>query len=82
MRGTSNTIADQLRASIRFSGERQSAVAKAAEIDSGVLSRFMRAERGISLRTAARLCRHLRLVLADAKLARRKLSPKSGRRGR
>jgi hypothetical protein len=71
------SIADQLRASIRSCGKSEYAVAKAAQVDTGLLSRFMRDERGISLATVERLCRELNLVLADAKPAR-----KPARRGR
>jgi Helix-turn-helix len=65
------SLVDQLRASIRSACESEYAVAKAANVDNGVLSRFMRGKRGISLKTAAKICAHLQLVLADAKKLRR-----------
>jgi plasmid maintenance system antidote protein VapI len=59
------TIADQLRKAIANSGASEYAIAKASEVDMGVLSRFVRGERTITLATAAKLCSHLGLRLSQ-----------------
>jgi hypothetical protein len=56
------TIIEQLRKAIEENGS-EYAVSQATGVDTGVLSRFMRDERGISLKTAAKLCEHLGLML-------------------
>jgi DNA-binding Xre family transcriptional regulator len=56
------TIVDQLRDAIEQSGS-EYAVSQATGIDTSILSRFMREERGISLETAEKLCAHFDLVL-------------------
>jgi transcriptional regulator with XRE-family HTH domain len=58
------SLADQLRQAIRDTGQSLAQLGKAAGLDSGRLSRFMRGERDLSLSGAARLCQvlHLHLV--------------------
>lgn len=60
------TIVDQLRQAIEESGS-QYAISQATEVDNGILSRFVRGERTISLETAATLCKHLGLELVRRK---------------
>ena len=59
-----STIIDELRRAIRQSGETEYGIAKASGVPQSVLNRFMNDDRGISLETAAKLCRYfgLRLV--------------------
>ena len=57
------TIADQLRAAILASGQSQYALAKAAGVSQSVLSRFVAAERDMTLATACKLSDHLGLEL-------------------
>jgi hypothetical protein len=64
MRRQRPTVIEQLRIAIRRCGKTEYCVAKGAEIDNGVLSRFMRGKRGISLGTASKLCAYLRLRLS------------------
>jgi plasmid maintenance system antidote protein VapI len=59
-----STIIDQLQKAIAASGETEYAIAKASGVDTGVLSRFVRGERSITLATAAKLCSHLGLRLS------------------
>jgi plasmid maintenance system antidote protein VapI len=58
-------IVEQLRRAILDSGETEYAIAKATGVSQSVLNRFVKDERGISLKTAARLCSYLRLSLAS-----------------
>lgn len=60
-------IQEQLRQAITNSGETLYAIAKGSGADYSVLLRYMSRERGISLATAARLARHLKLELRKAK---------------
>ena len=57
------SLSDQLRWHIDHSGQTQHQIANRAGIDPGVLSRFMRGERTIVMRTADRLAAHLGLRL-------------------
>ena len=57
------TIEDQLRKAIKDSPENQRASALGAGVDVGVVSRFVRGERTISLETAAKLAAYLGLNL-------------------
>jgi plasmid maintenance system antidote protein VapI len=57
------TIVEQLQHAIVESGESEYAIGKATGISQSVLSRFVNAERGISLETAAKLCSYLELDL-------------------
>jgi transcriptional regulator with XRE-family HTH domain len=59
------SIVNQLRRAIKRSGETQYAISKATGVDQSVLSRFLRGERTISLKTAAGLCKHLGLELRE-----------------
>jgi plasmid maintenance system antidote protein VapI len=63
------SIVDQLRKAMKDSGETEYAIAKAAQVPQSVLSRFVNGERGISLITAAKLCRYLTLELRRAGVA-------------
>lgn len=56
-------VIQQLRKAIRESGETQLAIAEATGVAQGNLSRFLRGERGLSLDSFAKLCRHFRLHL-------------------
>ena len=58
-------IAEQLRAAIEASGLSLNELGKQADINHSQLSRFMRAERGLTLEAATRLCEVLGLQLAD-----------------
>ncbi|MES1213409.1 MAG: helix-turn-helix domain-containing protein [Singulisphaera sp.] len=51
------------RRTIVESGESEYAIGKATGVSQSVLSRFVNGERGISLETAAKLCRYLELDL-------------------
>jgi transcriptional regulator with XRE-family HTH domain len=55
---------DELRNAILNSGQTEYRVAKESGVAQPVLNRFLRGERGISLNTAAKLCKYLRLHLA------------------
>jgi plasmid maintenance system antidote protein VapI len=56
------TIVDQLRKAIEEGGS-EYAISQATGVDTGILSRFVRGKRGISLETAAKLCEHFDLAL-------------------
>jgi len=57
-------LVDELRNAILNSGQTEYRVAKESGVAQPVLNRFLRGERGISLNTAAKLCKYLRLHLA------------------
>jgi transcriptional regulator with XRE-family HTH domain len=57
-------VQEQLRQAITSSGQSLNAVASAAGLDSGRLSRFMRGERDLTFAAVARLCQTLGLKLA------------------
>lgn len=59
------TIIDQLRQAVKDSRQTEYAIAKAAGISQSALNRFVNGHRGISLSTAAKLCRHLQLSLGE-----------------
>ena len=61
------TVSGQLRQAIRDSGLSLCQLAKATEVDDGILSRFMRRERGLTTKTLDRLCKHLGLELRESK---------------
>lgn len=56
-------VSEQLKQAIEDSGQTRYAIANACGIDHGHFSRFMAGERGLSLDTLDRLCRHLGLEL-------------------
>ena len=58
------SIVDELRQAILHSGETEYRVAKESGVAQPIVNRFLRGERGISLETAAKLCKYLRLHLA------------------
>ncbi len=60
----SRGLVDELRKAILNSGETEYRVAKGSGVAQPVLNRFLRGERGITLETAAKLCKYLRLHLA------------------
>jgi transcriptional regulator with XRE-family HTH domain len=64
MKSAAPSLADQLRQAIRETGQSLTQLGKAAGLDSGRLSRFLRGEGDLSLTAAARLCQvlHLHLV--------------------
>jgi plasmid maintenance system antidote protein VapI len=55
---------DDLRKAILNSGQTEYRVAKESGVAQPIVNRFLRGERGISLETAAKLCKYLRLHLA------------------
>ena len=58
------TIIDQLREAILNCGQTEYRVAKESGVAQPILNRFLRGERGISLETAAKVCKYLDLHLA------------------
>ncbi len=58
---------DELRQAIIHSGETEYRVAKESNVAQPIVNRFLRGERGISLETAAKLCKYLRLHLAPVR---------------
>ena len=57
------TISEQLRKAIADSGVSLTKLGEATGVDDGQLSRFMRAERGLSTMSIDRLCKHLKIEL-------------------
>jgi hypothetical protein len=57
------SLTDVLRDAIRTSGRRAYAVSQVSGVAQPILSRFLRGERGITLETADKLCKTLRLEL-------------------
>jgi plasmid maintenance system antidote protein VapI len=55
---------DELREAIRNSGETEYRVAKESGVAQPILNRFLHGERGVSLETAAKVCKYLGLHLA------------------
>jgi len=58
------SLVDELREAIFHCGETEYRVAKESGVAQPILNRFLRGERGISLETAAKVCKYLRLHLA------------------
>jgi plasmid maintenance system antidote protein VapI len=54
----------ELRQAILNCGQTEYRVAKDSDVAQPIVNRFLRGERGISLETAAKLCKYLRLHLA------------------
>jgi len=61
------SLVDELRDAILNSGQTEYRVAKDSGTPQPVLNRFVRGERGISLETAAKLCKYLDLHLAPVR---------------
>jgi plasmid maintenance system antidote protein VapI len=61
-------LAEQLRQAIRGSGKSLNRLAEASGVHKAQLSRFLRAERTLTLTAAARLCTCLGLHLAGSTL--------------
>ncbi|MGO9109264.1 MAG: helix-turn-helix domain-containing protein [Thermoguttaceae bacterium] len=59
----SGTIIDELRQAIAASGLTVYRIAKGTGVSPGVLSRFVRGERSLTMETAAKLCTFLNLHL-------------------
>lgn len=59
----SRTIADQLKQTIRDSGQTHYRIAKNAGIDPGIIDRFVSGERDLRLETAAKIAAALDLEL-------------------
>ena len=60
-------IVDELREAILNSGQTEYRVAKESGVAQPIVNRFLRGERGISLKTAAKLCKYLGLHLAPVR---------------
>ena len=60
-------IVDELREAILNSGQTEYRVAKESGVTQPIVNRFLRGERGISLETAAKLCKYLGLHLAPVR---------------
>jgi hypothetical protein len=60
---SSESFADKIRRAVRSTGRSTCAIAAASGIAQPVLSRFLSRQRGITLETAEKLCRTLRLSL-------------------
>ncbi len=60
-------VIDELRRAIAKSGRTEYRVAKDSGVPQPVLNRFLHGTRGISLATAARLCKYLGLHLAPTR---------------
>jgi transcriptional regulator with XRE-family HTH domain len=58
-------ITDRLRRAIERSGQSQNEIAKGSGVSQGVVSRFVRGERDISLPVADRLCAYLGFRLVE-----------------
>ena len=71
MGGRRADIQEQLRRAIEESPVTQYRLAKVSGIDKGILSRFIRRERTITLATAARLAEALDLELRPARQPRK-----------
>jgi len=71
MGGRRADIQEQLRQAIEESPVTQYRLAKVSGIDKGILSRFIRGERTITLATAARLAEALDLELRPARQPRK-----------
>ena len=60
-------FSDQLREAIRRSGQSLLGIAQATGVDDGILSRFMRNERGLTTRSIDKLCQYFGLELRESK---------------
>ena len=64
LHSSSRSLVDELREAIRNSGETEYRVAKESGVAQPILNRFLHGERGVSLETAAKVCKYLGLHLA------------------
>jgi DNA-binding phage protein len=64
LHSSSRSLVDELRDAIRNSGETEYRVAKESGVAQPILNRFLHGERGVSLETAAKVCKYLGLHLA------------------
>ena len=64
LHSASRGLVDELRKAILNSGQTEYRVAKDSGVAQPIVNRFLRGERGISLETAAKLCKYLGLHLA------------------
>ena len=60
-------VSEQLREAMDGSGQSLCQIAGGCGVDDGVLSRFMRDERGLTTKTLDRLCEYLNLELRESK---------------
>ena len=60
-------VSEQLRQAIRRRGESLLHIAGQTGVDDGSLSRFMRAQRGLTTKSVDRLCKYLSLELRESK---------------
>ncbi len=63
----SRGLVDELRDAILNCGQTEYRVSKESGVAQPILNRFLRGERGISLETAAKLCKYLGLHLVPAR---------------
>ncbi|MGD9765992.1 MAG: helix-turn-helix domain-containing protein [Candidatus Binatia bacterium] len=66
-----STLSEQLRNAIRESGMSLHDLSNEVGISGGILSRFMRAERSMTLETAEKLCAFFGLELSPVRKGRR-----------
>ena len=66
-RKRAKALSDQLRQAIRDSGQSLCHIAGECGVDDGILSRFMRGERGLTTKTLDRLCAYLGLELRQSR---------------
>jgi len=67
LHSSTRSLVDELRDAILNCGETEYRVAKDSGVAQPILNRFLRGERGISLETAAKVCKYLGLHLAPAR---------------
>ncbi len=67
MRNEPQTVSEALREAIRESGQSAREIERATGVHNGMLSRFLRDERGLSTPTVDKLANHLGLRLVKAR---------------
>lgn len=67
MPATARTLSDQLRDAISESGLSVREIGKRADVDDGIIHRFLNRERGLTTATLDRLAEALGLKLAEAR---------------
>jgi DNA-binding phage protein len=67
LHSSTRSLVDELRDAILNCGETEYRVAKESGVAQPILNRFLREERGISLETAAKVCKYLGLHLAPVR---------------
>ena len=65
-------MVEQLRQAIRNSGQTLNELARNCDVDPGILSRFLRSERSITIDVAGRICEALGVTLAVPAAEKRK----------